>query len=146
VNELPPDSARLHAILRYLDQQITDNDTIGIYLRLQRDAVRQALGETDAPPAPAPAPRRANGRLPKGATGLPSFAAPAAGHQSGRFVVERQPRATGPEPVRIHVVDCSSAIEGRPITAQDARAALLDPNVIACAFCRPDTELGMDVD
>lgn len=144
MNELPPDPARLRAILRYLDQQITDNDTIGIYLRLQRDAVRQALGETDAPAAPQP--RRANGRLPKGAAGLPSFAAPAGGRQSTGFVVERQPRAIGPEPIRIHVDDCSSAVDGRPITAQDARAALLDPQIIACAFCRPDTELGMDVE
>ena len=144
MSELPPDPARLRAILQYLDQQITDNETVGIYLRLQRDAVRQALDDTSGPPQPGR--RRANGHLPKGATGLPSFAAPAGGSQSSRFVVERQPRAVGPEPVRIHLDDCTSPANTRPITAQDARAALVDPNVIACAFCRPDQELGMDVD
>lgn len=145
MSELPPDPARLRAILRYLDEQITENETVGIYLRLQRDQVRDALARSESPPAPAP--RRANGRhLPKGAKGLPSFAAPAGSGASTGFVVERQPRATGPEPVRIHVTDCTSAVDPRPVSAQDARAALLDPNVVACVMCRPDTELGMDVD
>lgn len=143
MSELPPDPARLRAILAYLDQQITDHDTIRLYLQLQRDAVRHALDQAEPPqPEPEPKPRR-RGRLPKGATGLPSFAPPS--HGSG-FCVERQPRAVGPEPVRIHVDDCTSATDTQPIGAQDARAALLDPSVIACVFCRPDTELGMDID
>ncbi|NUS26079.1 MAG: hypothetical protein HOV92_17905 [Streptomyces sp.] len=142
MSELPPDPDRLQTILRYLDQQIADNQTIGIYLRLQRDAVRQAL---DHHTAPSPAGRQ-RGRLPKGATGLPAFAAPSSDGPSARFVVERQPRAVGPEPVRIHVVDCTSAVDPRPVSAQDARAALLDPNVVACVMCRPDQELGMDLD
>lgn len=145
MTELPPDPARLRVILRYLDQQITDNDTIGFYLQLQRDAVHQALDHTQPPQAqPEPKPRR-RGRLPKGATGLPTFAPPRHDASSG-FCLERQPRAVGPEPVRIHVDDCTSATETQPISAQDARAALLDPSVIACVFCRPDQELGMDLD
>ncbi len=46
----------------------------------------------------------------------------------------------------IHSDDCSM-IEGRshPIADHDARAALTDPNVQACAFCRPESDLGMDV-
>ncbi|GGJ50242.1 hypothetical protein GCM10010121_071650 [Streptomyces brasiliensis] len=62
------------------------------------------------------------------------------------FAAERQPRAIGPEPARIHIDDCLNAGPTHPITAQDARAALLDPMVQACEFCRPDTELGTDVD
>lgn len=139
MTELPPDPTRLRAILAYLDQQITDNDTIGFYLQLQRDTVRQALDHTA--PEPEPKPRR-RGRLPKGATGLPTFAR-AAG--SSGFCVEQQPRAVGPEPLRIHVDDCSSVTESTPISAQDARAALLDPSA-GCQFCRPDLELGIDGD
>ncbi|MEI5100949.1 DUF6233 domain-containing protein [Streptomyces sp. PmtG] len=54
--------------------------------------------------------------------------------------------ATGPVSAMIHSDDCSM-IEGRshPITDHDARAALTDPNVQACAFCRPESDLGMDV-
>ncbi|MGW3135930.1 DUF6233 domain-containing protein [Streptomyces sp. NPDC001139] len=143
MTELPPDPTRLRAILAYLDQQITDNDTIGFYLQLQRDAVHQALDDTQ-PTQAQPKPRR-RGRLPKGATGLPTFAPPRHAASSG-FCLERQPRAVGPEPVRIHVHDCTSVTDATPISAQDARATLLDPSVIACAFCRPDQELGMDID
>lgn len=49
-------------------------------------------------------------------------------------------------PARIHADDCGSAVNPKPITAQDARAALLDQSVIACVFCLPDTELGIDLD
>jgi len=149
MDELPPDPAGLRVILRYLDQQITDLDTVAFYLQLQRDAVRQALEHTEPPtepphPEPEPRPRR-KGRLVKGATGLPSFAPPRGALTSG-FCVERQPRAVGPEPIRIHVGDCTSATETQPISVQDARAALLDPSVITCQFCRPDEELGMGDD
>lgn len=40
---LPPDAQRLRAILRRLDQQNAENETVGLYLRLQRDAVFDAL-------------------------------------------------------------------------------------------------------
>jgi hypothetical protein len=52
----------------------------------------------------------------------------------------------GPEPAIIHLSDCSM-IEGQPhrISEHDARVSLTDPNIEACAFCRPDSELGMDV-
>ncbi|MGW2068681.1 DUF6233 domain-containing protein [Streptomyces sp. NPDC001953] len=43
MNELPPDPPRLRVILAYLDQQRTENETAGVYLRLQRDKVRAAL-------------------------------------------------------------------------------------------------------
>jgi hypothetical protein len=31
------------------------------------------------------------------------------------------------------------------IRADEARAALTDPTVAPCAFCRPDTDLGIDL-
>ncbi|MEU1455459.1 hypothetical protein [Streptomyces avermitilis] len=39
------------AILAHLDRQLAENDTIGIYLRLQRDAVQKALTEVEYPPS-----------------------------------------------------------------------------------------------
>ena len=71
MSELPPDPPRLRAILAHLDQQPADAETIGIYLRLQRDAVQAALSRAEAPP---PQPSQRPGRLPKGATGLPALA------------------------------------------------------------------------
>jgi hypothetical protein len=138
MNDLPPDPERLHTILRYLDQQITDHETISIYLRLQRDAVLEALAKADNP---APTGRPAVARQP-----APANPGAFVSRESTGFCVERQPRAAGSEPVRIHVDDCASAVSPRSITAQDARAALLDPQVVACVFCRPDQELGMGID
>ncbi|MER5917860.1 hypothetical protein ABT124_48175 [Streptomyces sp. NPDC001982] len=43
MSELPPDPPRLRAIPAHLDQQLADNQTVGTYLRLQLDFVRQAL-------------------------------------------------------------------------------------------------------
>lgn len=137
MNELPPDPARLRAILAHLEQQLANNDTVGIYLRLQRDAVQVALARAEAPP-----PRRP--RLPKGGANLGPVAQISVRPQ---FVVQQKRTPRGPEPAIIHLGDCSM-IEGTPhrITEHDARVALTDPTIEACAFCRPDSELGMDVD
>ena len=140
MSELPPDAKRLRTILEWLDEQTAGNDTVLTYLRLQRDAVRRALGETEQPPAPpAPTPQ-----APRPAS-VPG-AAPRREGRSTKFVVDHQPQAVGPEPARIHLDDCTSVVDPQPISAQDARAALLDPSVESCPFCRPDTELGVDVD
>ncbi|MEU2875035.1 hypothetical protein [Streptomyces sp. NPDC007070] len=40
---LPPDPPRLRMILAYLERQIAETDVVGMYLRLQRDAVRKEL-------------------------------------------------------------------------------------------------------
>ncbi|MEV1082024.1 DUF6233 domain-containing protein [Streptomyces sp. NPDC050211] len=135
MSELPPDPARLHAILAHLDKQLADNETVGIYLRLQRDAVRAALARADDPP-----PRRPR-RLPKGGAGLGPMAQM---QPRPQFVVQQKRTPRGPEPAIIHVGDCTM-IEGTPhrITEHDARVSLMDPNIEACAFCRPDTELGI---
>lgn len=124
-------------ILAHLDRQIAENQTIGIYLRLQRDAVREALVRAERR-----APRRPS-RV-KGAGPLPGFTPPPA--VGGGFVVQQKRTPAGPEPALIHTADCA-VIKGRPhrIRADEARAALMDPNVEACRLCRPDTELGIDL-
>ncbi|MBK3631586.1 hypothetical protein JHN52_01145 [Streptomyces sp. MBT97] len=139
MNELPPDPPRLRAILAHLDQQLSDTETIRIYLRLQREAVQVALARAEAPTAPA----RRPGRPVKGATGLPPLDQ---AHGQPGYVVQQKRTPRGPELAVIHVADCTMT-EGtpHPISAHDARAALTDPNLTACAFCRPDTELGIDV-
>ncbi|MFF0290048.1 hypothetical protein [Streptomyces sp. NPDC005262] len=49
MSELPPDPPRLRAILAHLNQQLTGNETVVIYLRLQRDAVQAVLTRTEQP-------------------------------------------------------------------------------------------------
>ncbi|MEU6379591.1 DUF6233 domain-containing protein [Streptomyces sp. NPDC046909] len=133
MNDLPPDPARLRAILEYLNRQVADHETVGIYLRLQRDAVQAALAKAEAPP-----PRRP--RLPKGGAGLGPTVRISV---RPTFVVQQKRSPRGPEPAIVHLGDCSM-VEGtpHPIGEHDARVSLTDPNVEACAFCRPDTELG----
>ncbi|MFI8531787.1 DUF6233 domain-containing protein [Streptomyces aquilus] len=139
MNDLPPDPARLRAILEHLGKQIADNETVAIYLRLQRDAVQAALVEAEAPPA---RPRR-SGRPVKGAAPLRTMGI-AHAQPRPRFVVQQKRTPNGPEPSIIHTADCSM-IEGtpHPITEHDARVALTDPTIEPCGFCRPDTELGI---
>ncbi|EST24403.1 hypothetical protein M878_30795 [Streptomyces roseochromogenus subsp. oscitans DS 12.976] len=124
-------------ILAHLDERLTENETVRIYLHLQRKAVQAALTQAEAPPARRPS------RPVKGAKGLPALAQ--APNRIG-FVVQQKRTPMGPEPALIHVSDCTK-IQGTPhrIRADEARAALTDPNIEPCGFCRPDTELGIDV-
>ncbi|MET8269794.1 MULTISPECIES: hypothetical protein [unclassified Streptomyces] len=105
MSELPPDPPRRRAILAHLNQQLTENETVVIYLRLQRDAVQAALTRTEQPSPLGP---RRPGRPVKGGTGLPALA-----QADGRvgFVVQQKRTPQGPEPAMIHV----SA--GRPCTS-----------------------------
>jgi hypothetical protein len=134
VNELPPDPARLRAILAHLERQVADHEAVGIYLRLQRDAVQGALTKAEAPPPRKP-------RLPKGGANLGPMV-----HADPRpaFVVQQKRTPRGPEPAIIHQADCTM-IDGRthPISEHDARVSLTDPNIEPCGFCRPDSELGI---
>ncbi|MFI5814959.1 hypothetical protein ACIA7S_28870 [Streptomyces sp. NPDC051643] len=50
MSDLPPDPARLRAILAHLDRQLADTDTIRTYLRLQREQVQRALHAAGRPP------------------------------------------------------------------------------------------------
>ncbi|MCD9879679.1 DUF6233 domain-containing protein [Streptomyces guryensis] len=151
MSELPPDLRRLRAILApldrqlaanaaaaaHLDEELADNKTVGTYLLLQRNEVQAALAQAETL-----APRRPS-RPVKGAKGLPALAQ--AQPQVG-FVVQQKRTPTGPEPAVIHTNDCTM-ISGTPhrIRADEARAALTGPNIEPCNFCRPDTELGLDV-
>ncbi|MGW2492348.1 DUF6233 domain-containing protein [Streptomyces sp. NPDC001606] len=134
MSELPPDPSRLRAILVHLERQIAETDAVGIYLRLQRDAVRRALARAERPPQQSRLRRK-----PEGGGPLPDSALPA-------YVVEQKRTPHGPEPAVVHLADCSM-IQGAAhrIRADEARAALTDPAITACDFCRPDTELGMDL-
>jgi hypothetical protein len=138
MTQLPPDPARLRMILAFLDRQIVDVETVAIYLRLQRDAVREALVRAERPP------QRQATRRPKGGGPLSSFTPPSS--KGVGFVVQQKRTPTGPVPALIHLDDCTM-IEGTPhrVRADEARAALSDPNIEPCPFCRPDTELGIDL-
>ncbi|MER6122766.1 DUF6233 domain-containing protein [Streptomyces sp. NPDC001795] len=141
MSELPPDAPRLRAILTFLEEQIAENETVGIYLRLQRDAVREALTHSEGWPAsrqrrPDPPPHRR--------TTSPPFAPNRGERRSTGFVVQQKRTPNGPQPAVIHTDDCTM-IEGttHPIRSDEARAALTDPNLEPCAFCRPDSGLGI---
>jgi len=41
--------------MRHLEEQITDNETVGVHLRLPRDAVFRALAHAEAPAVAQPA-------------------------------------------------------------------------------------------
>ncbi|MGW9028269.1 DUF6233 domain-containing protein [Streptomyces sp. NPDC055722] len=137
--ELPPDPARLRAILAFLEKRVAENETVGIYLRLQRDAVREALTRAEGLEPTGPRARRGRPTLPAPASSGRTTGAPG-------FTVERRKRAMGPEPARIHTDDCTTGGTKHPVGAEEARAALVDPTVEACPFCRPDAALGMDLD
>ncbi|MEU6303696.1 DUF6233 domain-containing protein [Streptomyces chartreusis] len=156
--ELPPDARRLRAILAYLDEQIAGHETVGIYLRLQREAVRAELTRVESRqvpeppkasepqksserPSQSPRPRQQPRQAP---AALSPFAPSREMRQSTGFVVQQKRTPNGPEPAVIHTGDCTM-IEGTPhrIGDHDARAALTDPNIEPCAFCRPDSELGI---
>ncbi|MGW4785200.1 DUF6233 domain-containing protein [Streptomyces sp. NPDC004230] len=140
MTELPPDPARLRAILAYLDERVAENETVGIYLRLQQSAVREALDRAQEQRSARPQPRSQR------RSRAPALGAPNSTEGASGFAVERQKRAVGPEPARIHTADCTSGGAKHPIGAPEARAALTDPMVQACPFCRPDAALGMDLD
>ncbi|MFD0502504.1 DUF6233 domain-containing protein [Streptomyces chiangmaiensis] len=119
---------------------MAENETVGIYLRLQYDAVREALGRAEEQRSARPTPRSQR------RSSAPALATTHHAKEASGFTVEQQKRAVGPEPARSHTADCTSGGTKHPIGAQEARAALMDPMVEACPFCRPDAALGMDLD
>ncbi|WP_326729000.1 DUF6233 domain-containing protein [Streptomyces phaeochromogenes] len=142
MNELPPDPLRLRVILTHLEQQLTDEETLVTYLRIQVEAVRRALavaenrGAASSQPSPhrphAPA-RPALGPVPnRMESGTPGF------------MIEQRRTPTGPKEAAVHLDDCKMTTNlTHSISAHDARLALTDAQLEACAFCRPDTELGI---
>ncbi|MER5444780.1 DUF6233 domain-containing protein [Streptomyces sp. NPDC002764] len=137
MSALPPDAPRLRAILAFLEERISDHQAVGVYLRLQRDAVREALARAEG------------GRPAEGdGNGPPRRRRPDAPDRGGRrstgFVVQQKRTPDGPEPAMIHTDDCTM-IDGpaHPVRGREARAALTEPDIAPCTFCRPDTELGV---
>jgi hypothetical protein len=138
---LPPDPRRLRAILAFLEDRIVENETVGIYLRLQSDAVRAALaGTEERPRSPQARPEPPQRRQ----TATPSFTPSRGTGRPRAFVVQQKRTPNGPEPAVIHTAECTM-IEGtaHPIRDHEARVALTDPHIEPCAFCRPDSELGI---
>ncbi|REE62142.1 hypothetical protein BX257_4755 [Streptomyces sp. 3212.3] len=130
MSELPPDPARLRVLLAWLEDRIADNDTVALYLQLQRAAVTRALeqaqDEREQPDTTVDTPR---------ATGLPTFLGN--GRTSGYKVVDRD----GADHVSLHHADCDfDAGPARAIDANEAAAAL-QAGMPACAVCRPDLDL-----
>lgn len=141
MNELPPDPPRLRAILGFLEKQLAEEETVVTYLRLQVASVRHALtvAESRKPAEHGPPPRR------------PASARPALGPAPTRgergstgFVIEQRRTPTGPQEAAVHLDDCTMTSNmTHPVSAHEARLALTDAQLEACAFCRPDTELGI---
>ncbi|MGZ0199509.1 DUF6233 domain-containing protein [Streptomyces sp. RM1] len=135
MSDLPPDPPRLQAILEHLLRQVAE--TIGIYLRLQRDEVRKALARARLGPHPGPGPRATTSSTP-------------AAHAVGRVPGESK---SGPDdllPVVVHVGACTIR-QGRrtpsAISARQARMVLTDTVIGAepCPMCRPENTLGIDL-
>ncbi|MEU6257656.1 DUF6233 domain-containing protein [Streptomyces sp. NPDC047043] len=141
MSELPPDPPRLRAILGYLENQLAEEETVVTYLRLQVETVRRALAvaenrnpaklgpSTRAPTAARPASGPALTRSERATTG---------------FMIEQRRTPTGPQEAAVHLDDCTmTTYMTHPVSAHEARLALTDAQLEACAFCRPDTELGI---
>ncbi|MFJ6669059.1 DUF6233 domain-containing protein [Streptomyces sp. NPDC091383] len=137
MSDLPPDPSRLRAILTHLERQIAETETVGIYLRLQRDEVREALERASSGPSRVrPAQQAGPQRRP------PS---------SAEFLMESKSGPADPLPVVVHVGGCSIR-QGRrtpsAISARQARMVLTDPAIGAesCPVCRPENKLGVDLE
>ncbi|WP_393072309.1 DUF6233 domain-containing protein [Streptomyces sp. LN704] len=136
MSDLPPDPARLRAILAHLDRQLADTDTIRTYLRLQRDEVQRALhaaGRPSRPPRPqlrpalVPPPFPVE-RSPNGPTG-----------SGNGYMLEMKRHPKDPQPAVLHVDSCTRASrKTSPISAAQFHVAVRDTEYIkTCSFCRP---------
>jgi hypothetical protein len=138
VYELPPDPPRLRAILKHLDEATAENAAIHTYLDIQRNKVLDALklAEGAAAPTQSPAPPPTP----------PAHARPT-GRPSKPFKIGRVRTPDGPVPASVHLADCHMAGQfPHAVNAMEARIAITDADLEVCAFCRPDTELGIDTD
>lgn len=145
--ELPPDPERLRVLLAWLTDRREENETVGIWLRLQRDAVKRALDEAEGgtreqQPAPEPEPQPAPERPAPGIRPLHTFTQRASGSSGSGFLLEYRAQGVG-DRVIVHTDDCSSSGDSRPIDAHDARAAI-GAGAEACSFCQPRMALDME--
>ncbi|MFE5143728.1 DUF6233 domain-containing protein [Streptomyces fagopyri] len=142
MSDLPPDPARLRAILAHLDRQLADADTIRTYLRLQREEVQRALQAAGRPaqptrstrpqlrPALTPTPFPAE-RSPTGPTGA-----------GDGYMLEIKSHPKDPQPGILHADSCTMASrKTSPISAAQFRVAIRDTEYIeTCNFCRPEAK------
>ncbi|MFE1310709.1 hypothetical protein [Streptomyces sp. NPDC058755] len=103
MTELLPHSPRLRAILAHPERQPADNETIGIYLRLQVDTVRKTLAAAEEP-----APGRRQLPQPQ----RPALEAPA--QQASGYKLEKRLRENHPLGAAIHLADCTICIRFAP--------------------------------
>ncbi|MFJ9351715.1 DUF6233 domain-containing protein [Streptomyces sp. NPDC101237] len=146
MRDLPSDAPRLRAILAHLERQIAETDTVGTYLRLQRDAVQAALSRTGRPAGPHPAlaaPRQSPRQLQRS---RPRPSSPPVAPVG--LVIEEQRKDGHPTGGMIHTASCMPHMQLRPITPDVARQVLAKDATsffTPCPLCRPDSELGIDV-
>jgi hypothetical protein len=134
--DLPPDPDRLRALLAWLTEQAEANETVGIYLRLQADAVRKALAAAERQTPARQAEQQRQER--------PSLEAPPRRQTTG-YKIEQRRTPDGPEEASVHLADCKLAGNlTHAVTAEQALLALTDVGLTACAICQPDTELGLE--
>jgi hypothetical protein len=115
---------------------IAENETVHLYLQLQRghvlDALKAADGSvrSDPPPsAPASTSARRTRRPPK------------------PFKLGRVRTPDSPVPWSVHAADCHMAGPfAHAVNGMEARIAITDGNLKVCLFCRPGSELGLDTD
>ncbi|MBK3572622.1 hypothetical protein JHN63_02040 [Streptomyces sp. MBT65] len=140
MSELPPDPPRLRAILTHLEQQLAATDTIATYLRLQRDAVQQALAsaERQNTPRPPAATAPSSPRHPPRATRMRL--------RPGTYMLEPKIHPDHPRPPIIHIGGCNRPERSTSeCTVREAELALT-PGLVgaeACPRCRPDLSLGL---
>ncbi|WP_329296250.1 DUF6233 domain-containing protein [Streptomyces sp. NBC_01455] len=139
MSDLPPDPARLRAILAHLDRQLADADTIRTYLRLQREEVQRALHAAGRPPRPSrPQVRPALAPPPFPAERSPN--GPTRAGDGYMLEIKRHPK--DPQPAVLHTDSCTKASrKTSPISAAQFRAAARDTEFIeTCSFCRPEAK------
>lgn len=143
MSELPPDPARLRAILTHLDQQLADTDTIRTYLHLQREEVQRALQAAARQPA---RPQRPPHRQTRPALAPAPFPSLTERHPNGPtgagdgYMLEIKRHPKDPEPAVLHVDSCTRATrKTSPITPDEFRVALRDTEYVqTCRYCRPE--------
>ncbi|MGW3852246.1 DUF6233 domain-containing protein [Streptomyces fagopyri] len=147
MSELPPDPARLRAILAHLDKQLADTDTIRTYLRLQREQVQRALQAAAGQPARSPRPPQRQARPALAPAPFPSLTerhpnGPTGAGDGYMLEIKRHPK--DPEHAVLHVDSCTRATrKTSPITPDEFRVALRDTEYVqTCSYCQPDDATG----
>lgn len=125
--------------MAYLEQQLADEETVVTYLRLQADGVRRALAVAENRKPTDPGPHR-----PPAAPAMLGPASTRAERKTPGFMIEQRRTPSGPLEAAVHIDDCTMTSDRtHRVSAHEARLALTDAQLESCAFCRPDTELGI---